>query len=63
MRYLVYEGSAFAAFQIAAELEASSDKEALRLAREILPSGAGELRQGRRTVCRFGRTGGFMLQG
>jgi hypothetical protein len=42
-------------FRAAAELDAASDREALREARRIVPHGSGELRQGYRTVCRFGR--------
>ena len=62
-RYSLYEWSAFGAMRLTAELEALSDGEALKRARVMLPTGSGELRQGARTVCRFGRAAGFMLQG
>jgi hypothetical protein len=55
LRYTVFEYTAFGMFRAAAELDAASDREALREARRIVPHGSGELRQGYRTVCRFGR--------
>ncbi len=55
LRYTVSEYSAFGLFRVVAELDAGSDREALREARRIVPHGSGELRQGYRTVCRFGR--------
>ena len=54
-RYAIYESRAFGAVRLAAELDASSDGEALAEARRLLPETAGELRQGQRIVCRFGR--------
>ncbi len=63
MRYSVYESLRFGSVRVAAELDAPSDREALKLAREILPNGAGELRESGRVVCRFGRAPGFLLQG
>ena len=62
MRYSVYESSAFGSVRAAAVLEATSDRDALRQARDILPNGAVELREDGRIVCRFGRAGGFLLQ-
>jgi hypothetical protein len=62
MRYSVYESSRLGSVRIAAELDAPSDREALKLAREILPNGPGELRESGRVVCRFGRSGAFLLQ-
>jgi hypothetical protein len=62
MRYSVYESFAYGRLSRAAELEASSDREALKQAREILPHGPGELRESGRVVCRFGRSSGFLLQ-
>ena len=55
VRYSVYESAAFGALRIAGEAQAITDREALKQAREILPQGAGELREGGRVVCRFGR--------
>jgi hypothetical protein len=55
LRYTVFELSAFGSMRIAAELDAQADDEALREARRLVPHGMGELRQGMRTVCRFGR--------
>ncbi len=54
--YSVFESSAFGAVRLAATIEAYSDGEALRDARSLVPHGQGELRQGQRSVCRFGRT-------
>jgi hypothetical protein len=54
-RYAVYESEPFGTVRVAAMLEAPSDREALKQAREILPNGAGELREGGRIVYRFGR--------
>jgi hypothetical protein len=51
----VLELSAFGSVRIAAEINAQADKEALREARRLVPYGMGELRQGMRIVCRFGR--------
>jgi hypothetical protein len=62
MRYSVYESSPFGAVRVAAVLEATSDRDALQQARAILPEGAGELREDRRVVCRFGRAVGILLQ-
>lgn len=55
LRFTVYEYSAFGSFRAAAEVEAESDRDALREARRIVPHGTGELRHGTRIVCRFGR--------
>jgi hypothetical protein len=62
MRYRVYEASAFGCVRLAAELDAETDREALKQAREVLPHAPGELRERERVICRFGRTGGFLLQ-
>jgi hypothetical protein len=62
MRYSVYESSPFGAVRVAGELDAASDREALKQARELLPEGPGELRQSGRVVCRFSRAGKFMLR-
>lgn len=62
VRYSVYEAAAFGSVRIAGVLEADSDRDALKQAREIIPAGAGELRQDQRVVCRFGRTDSFLLQ-
>jgi hypothetical protein len=56
-RYAIYESSAFGSVRLAAELDAASDAEALAEARRLLPEIRGELRQGPRIVCRFGRAG------
>jgi hypothetical protein len=56
LRYTVFELSAFGAIRIAAEFNAASDREALREAHRLVPFGMGELRQGMRIVCRFGRS-------
>jgi hypothetical protein len=56
IRYTVFELSAFGSFRVAAELDAQSDGEALQEAHRLVPFGMGELRQGSRMVCRFGRT-------
>jgi hypothetical protein len=55
LRYTVFELSAFGSIRIAAEFHALADSEALREARRLVPHGMGELRQGLRVVCRFGR--------
>jgi hypothetical protein len=62
LRYLVFEASAFGVVRQAAVIEAVSDKDAMRQARQILPNGPGELRQGNRVICRFGRSDGLMLR-
>lgn len=62
MRYLVYEASPFGVIRVTAQVEAASDRDALKQARQLLPDGPGELRAGARVVCRFGRAGGFMLR-
>jgi len=54
--YAVYEWSAFGSLRIVAELEATSDAAALAEARRRMPHLTGELRQGARVVCRFGRS-------
>lgn len=54
-RYAIYESSAFGAVRLAAEVDATSDSQALAEARRLLPEINGELRQGPRVVCRFGR--------
>jgi hypothetical protein len=61
-RYCVYESTAFGMVRLAAEVDAACDADALRAARSILPNCQGDLRQGPRVVCRFGRAGGLMLQ-
>jgi hypothetical protein len=55
--YAVYESSAFGTVRLAAEVDATSDSEALAEARRLMPAIKGELRQGPRVVCRFGRAG------
>jgi hypothetical protein len=62
MRYFVYEALPFGSVRAAGELEASSDREALKQARSMLPFGPGELRESGRVVCRFGRSGGFLFR-
>jgi hypothetical protein len=62
MRYSVFETLPFGAFIKAGEVDAVSDAEALKRARNILSAGAGELRQDTRIVCRFGRTEPFILR-
>jgi hypothetical protein len=62
MRYLVLEAAAFGSVRIAAEIDATSDQDALKKARQALPHGPGELRQAGRVVCRFGRAMPFLLQ-
>ena len=62
VRYSVYESSPFGAVRVAGELDAASDRDALRQARQLLPEGPGELRQSGRVVCRFSRAGKFMLR-
>lgn len=55
LRYAVFELSAFGSMRLAGEFESSSDAQALREARKLVPYGTGELRHGHRIVCRFGR--------
>jgi hypothetical protein len=55
VRYAVYERSAFGHFGLVAEFEAGGDRAALPHAHHIVPHGTGELRQGMRIICRFGR--------
>ena len=62
LRYAVFEARAFGPVRKAAELDASSDQEALKQARRILPDGPGELREKGRVVYRFGRSDGFSLK-
>jgi hypothetical protein len=54
LHYTVYEWRAFGSVRLAAEIVAASDGEALKKARKLVPGGASELRQGHRTVCRYG---------
>lgn len=61
VRYSVYEWSAFGAVRLVDTITATSDCDALKQARKLLPQRPGELRNGARTVCRFGTSGGFML--
>ncbi len=62
MLYSVFQFSASGTVQVAAELHAATDREAMKQARQLLPEGAGELRESGRVVCRFGRSGGFLLK-
>ena len=62
LRYIVYEASAFGVVRQAGMLDATSDQEALKQARRVLPDRPGEVRQGNRVICRFGRANGLMLQ-
>lgn len=62
MRYAVYEAVPYGKVRVAAVIEATTDREALKEARKVLPNGAGELREDGRIVCRFGRAGSFLLQ-
>ncbi|HEY8591392.1 MAG TPA: hypothetical protein VIL42_00835 [Sphingomicrobium sp.] len=62
MLYSVFETRACGVFAKAGDLDAATDSEALKKARRMLVSGAGELRQDMRIVCRFGRTEPFMLR-
>ena len=62
VRYHVFEAAPFGSIRVAAELNASSDQDALKQARQALPHGPGELRQAGRVVCRFGRAEPFLLQ-
>jgi hypothetical protein len=50
MRYTVFETTPYGAFVKAGDLDAASDREALKHARLMLASGAGELRQDMRTA-------------
>ena len=61
MRYSVYESHAFGTFRRAGDVEASSDREALKRAREVLPDGPGEIHKSGRVIYRFGRSATFLL--
>ncbi len=62
-RYCVYEATPFGTVRLAAEMEAPTDRDALKQVREILPNAPGELRQEGRVVCRFGRVENLSCQG
>jgi hypothetical protein len=62
MRYTVFETTPYGAFVKAGDLDAACDREALKHARLMIASGAGELRHDIRTVCRLGRAEPFLLQ-
>ena len=61
MRYSVYESHAFGTFRRAADVEATTDREALKRAREVLPDGPGEVHKSGRVIYRFGRSATFLL--
>jgi hypothetical protein len=62
MRYSVYETAAFGSVRVAAVVEADCDRDALKQARAMILTGAGELRQDMRIVCRYGRSAPFLLR-
>jgi phosphoribosyl-AMP cyclohydrolase len=62
VRYSVFETTASGAFTKVGELDAACDSDALKRARQLLATGAGELREDMRIVCRFGRSEPFRLQ-
>lgn len=60
--YSVYDMSVSGEVRRIAEVRASTYRQALQAARQLLPDGPGELRADGGVICRFGRSKPFMLQ-
>jgi hypothetical protein len=60
--YSVYDMSVSGEVRRIAEVRASTYRQALQVARRVLPDGQRESRADGRVICRFGRRKPFMLQ-